>query len=173
MERQFKHDCWLLCRCHWNGSMGISQALRMATLWIAAVCWGLWESRTGPAGCLVCLSGRNPPHSEWERQEELNFSQLLLWRWEPAAALSASHKVFSQHSSTVWHFFLPFCTFSPDWKTCCFSQNTAKTSSCDMLTPFKCRAITGNIAPKMLGTVSFHWSCYLAFFKATRLSWKN
>lgn len=111
---------------------------------MAPVCWGLWESRTGPAGSRVCLSGLNPPHSEWERQEELNFSQLLLWRWEPAAALSASHKVFSLRSSTVWHFFLPLCTFSLDSKTCCFSQNTAKATNCDMLSPFKRWTITGN-----------------------------
>ena len=118
----------------------------------------LWESRTAPAGSRVRLSGLNPPHSEWERQEELNFSQLLVWRWEPAAALSVSHKVFSQRSSTVWHIFLPLCTFSLGWKTFfsffffffLFQRLQQKGLQLWQANPpFKCRSIT----LEMWGTV--------------------
>lgn len=110
-EREFRANC-----SHLNGIVGISQALWRATLWMAPVWWGPvgepdWEQRVASRASPTLIL-----QSERERQEELDSSQLLLRRWEPAAAaLPASHKVFSRLFSTAWHFVFSPAAYCSPW----------------------------------------------------------
>lgn len=98
---------------------------------MAPVCWGLWESGTGAAGSPCASRALNPPHSGVGKAGGIEFFTVVTMAVGTCCCCSFLRVIKYSVSAPLLFdtlFFLPLCL---DWKTCCFSQNTAKTSDCD------------------------------------------